>query len=622
MSGVGLNLRVSYKLCQGGRKYMEDVYSVHFVESADGDTELVFIGVFDGHGGREAAEFAKKHLVQQIINQDIFWSSDDKQVLEAIKIGFVRTHELMWKEVDKWPKNGSGKRSTAGTTCSIGIIRNSKLYVGHVGDSAIVLGMQDEGSKPFKAWQLTTDHKPESPEEKTRIEAMGGKVVEGKTGVQRVVWNRPIAGHKGPVRRSTQLEEVPFLAVARSLGDLWSYNFANGEFAVSPVPDVSVHHLDPAIHKCLVFGSDGLWNVMSPFEAVTIVQNVEEKIEDRILNDPTVGVNYWINPSARIVDTAILRWQSRNLRADNTTAVVVLLDPYGPRRSECLFAQRMINMKLLREKGKRVADGVLDSKRKTSAPAIASTVKFKASEQPGVSCTVKRDIPSTLNTPILDGNANNNSVPSPSKPASLTRQSCVHPKLSPKSSPEIVNSAIVADGGNISASAACADTSNNVDCGRSLRASNGSKSNLSLNSKVIHNQIKSADSPSSVNKSCQSRSRTTDEPENDDQVTGISDAAGNLRRKSERLNTATKRVRATRTNSHKNKLSTPISTARNGGHMRLRPRSAEKNENQNSSPARTRTRSSNPGVNRQFTALKRKHGDEPTETRRKRTRVV
>ena len=39
-----------------------------------------------------------------------------------------------------------------------------------------------------------------------------------KSGVPRVVWNRPRVGHKGPVRRSTPIDEIPFLAVARSLG--------------------------------------------------------------------------------------------------------------------------------------------------------------------------------------------------------------------------------------------------------------------------------------------------------------------------------------------------------------------------------------------------------------------
>lgn len=61
------------------------------------------------------------------------------------------------------------------------------------------------------------DHKPDSPEEIKRIERVGGQVV-AKAGVQRVVWNRPNISNKGPVRRSTPIDKIPFLAVARSLG--------------------------------------------------------------------------------------------------------------------------------------------------------------------------------------------------------------------------------------------------------------------------------------------------------------------------------------------------------------------------------------------------------------------
>lgn len=61
------------------------------------------------------------------------------------------------------------------------------------------------------------EHKPDDPDELKRIELSGGEVV-AKSGVQRVVWNRPRTDHRGPIRRSTQIDRIPFLAVARSLG--------------------------------------------------------------------------------------------------------------------------------------------------------------------------------------------------------------------------------------------------------------------------------------------------------------------------------------------------------------------------------------------------------------------
>ena len=56
------------------------------------------------------------------------------------------------------------------------------------------MGEQDKDNPDI--WlpkSLTTDHKPESEAELARIEGAGGKVVE-KSGVPRVVWNRPRIG--------------------------------------------------------------------------------------------------------------------------------------------------------------------------------------------------------------------------------------------------------------------------------------------------------------------------------------------------------------------------------------------------------------------------------------------
>lgn len=44
-----------------------------------------------------------------------------------------------------------------------------------------------------------------------------------KSGVNRVVWKRPRLSHNGPVRRSTVIDQIPFLAVARALGRKSNY---------------------------------------------------------------------------------------------------------------------------------------------------------------------------------------------------------------------------------------------------------------------------------------------------------------------------------------------------------------------------------------------------------------
>ncbi|XP_037936154.1 uncharacterized protein LOC119670108 [Teleopsis dalmanni] len=325
---LGVNLRVTGQCSQGGRKYMEDYFSVAYQQSDNAkDLEYAFIGIYDGHGGAEAAAFAKQHLMMEIINQKLFWSDSDQDVLRAIREGYVATHYAMWREQEKWPKTANGLPSTAGTTATIAFIRREKIYIGHVGDSAIVLGYQNENENFWRAKQLTTDHKPESQAERTRINRSGGKVIV-KSGVPRVVWNRPRnAMHKGPIRRNTPVDEIPFLAVARSLGDLWSYNSARNEFIVSPDPDVSVIRIDPKSFRCLIFGTDGLWNVVTAKDAVDTVY-AKERINQKLkLQMNSAEDVQWTNPSKSLVEKALRTWSSKKMRADNTSVVTVLLYP-------------------------------------------------------------------------------------------------------------------------------------------------------------------------------------------------------------------------------------------------------------------------------------------------------
>ncbi|NXU48448.1 PPM1D phosphatase, partial [Turnix velox] len=225
----------------------------------------------------------------------------------------------------EWPKTMTGLPSTSGTTASVVIIRGSKMYVAHVGDSGVVLGVQDDPKDDFvRAVEVTQDHKPELPKERERIEGLGGSVIN-KSGVNRVVWKRPRLTHNGPVRRSTVIDQIPFLAVARALGDLWSYDFYSGEFVVSPEPDTSVHTIDPQKHKYIILGSDGLWNMIPPQDAISMCQDHEEKKH-------FVG-EHRQSCAKMLVNRALGRWRQRMLRADNTSAIVICISPLQDSKS-------------------------------------------------------------------------------------------------------------------------------------------------------------------------------------------------------------------------------------------------------------------------------------------------
>ncbi|VDK83715.1 unnamed protein product [Litomosoides sigmodontis] len=309
----GQHVRINVAASQGGRRYMEDRVHIECVRLPDGTVDYLYFAVYDGHGGSEASEYVRKHLLKNIRSQYGFDGSDE-QMLDAIKKGFVETHLAMWKVVDNWPLTSSGYTSTAGTTASCTFIRRGKIFTGHVGDSAVILG--EMNNDEIKARSLTIDHKPDNSIEVQRINSAGGMVMK-KSGVTRVVWTRPVRGHVGPVRRSTPTESIAFLAVARALGDLWSYNRETNQFIVSPEPDVAVYDLNDS-NLCLVLGSDGLTNVLKPQQIVDIVMHYEKLSRDKNGRLP--------NHSRWLLRHALEGWGAS--RADNISVISVLFDKY------------------------------------------------------------------------------------------------------------------------------------------------------------------------------------------------------------------------------------------------------------------------------------------------------
>uniref|UniRef100_A0A1I8B0E8 PPM-type phosphatase domain-containing protein n=1 Tax=Meloidogyne hapla TaxID=6305 RepID=A0A1I8B0E8_MELHA len=303
--------QISAASAQGGRKYMEDRISVEVGRDVNGRLDYIFAAIYDGHGGPQASEYACQNLLDNVIGNQAFFSDDDQQILGAIREGFLQTHFDMQKVAKMWPPTVSGFPCTAGTTATVAFIRNGKLYTGHVGDSSIILANFDEAAAGFNDAKLTEDHKPEKHSERERIEKAGGAVAT-KAGIVRVIWKRPVRGHRGPVRRSTSTESIPFLAVARSLGDFWSLNPENNQFVVSPEPDVDVFRLKSS-DNFVVLCSDGLSNVVTFRSIVQILNDVEKRNQ-----------SHSINHSHYLLQNALNKWGG--LRADNISIICIKLN--------------------------------------------------------------------------------------------------------------------------------------------------------------------------------------------------------------------------------------------------------------------------------------------------------
>lgn len=113
-----------------------------------------FFGVFDGHGGPKAAEFAAKNLDKNI-RAGLLSSRCEEGIESAIKKGYLTTDIEFLKE------------DVSGGTCSVtALIQKGDLVVSNVGDCRAVM------SRGGVAEALTSDHKPSRKDERDRIEAL------------------------------------------------------------------------------------------------------------------------------------------------------------------------------------------------------------------------------------------------------------------------------------------------------------------------------------------------------------------------------------------------------------------------------------------------------------------
>ncbi|KAL5537951.1 hypothetical protein UlMin_045259 [Ulmus minor] len=209
--------------CKRGRRgTMEDRYTA--VVDHRAESRQAFFGVFDGHGGTKAAEFAAKNLDTNIVDQ-ISRGSEDK-IAEAVKGGYLTTDADFLKE----DVNG-------GTCCVTALIQKHNLVVSNAGDCRAVM------SRGGVAEALTTDHRPSRKDEKDRIETLGG-YVDRCNGVWRIQGS---------------------LAVSRGIGD------RNLKKWVIAEPETKTLKIKPDC-EFLILGSDGLWDKVSNQDAVDAVR--------------------------------------------------------------------------------------------------------------------------------------------------------------------------------------------------------------------------------------------------------------------------------------------------------------------------------------------------------------
>ena len=190
------------------RQSMEDIGIM--IPDLTTDYKVSLFGIFDGHGGSDVVKFVKDRLPQLIKNYLI----DLCPVETAFKNAFEKVdQELRFFDSEY-----------IGTTATIVLIKDNKIYCANVGDSKAYIIYDNSYT------QISSDHKCTIEDEKIRVESMGGEIKKNRVMGQ--------------------------LILTRTLGDLYVK-----QYGVISTPDISVNDIRGNM-KYIILASDGIWDVV------------------------------------------------------------------------------------------------------------------------------------------------------------------------------------------------------------------------------------------------------------------------------------------------------------------------------------------------------------------------
>ncbi|KAG6758306.1 hypothetical protein POTOM_038646 [Populus tomentosa] len=226
---------------RGRRRDMEDAVSIHTSFTTKNTS---FFGVFDGHGCSHVAMRCRDRL-HEIVKEEVEGFKEEKSVewKETMKISYIK----MDKDVENCCVEGDNSSNcrcelqtpqcdAVGSTAVVAVVTPEKIIVSNCGDSRAVL------CRNGVAIPLSSDHKPDRPDELLRIQEAGGRVI---------YWDGP--------------RVLGVLAMSRAIGDNYLKPY------VIPEPDVTLTERT-AEDEFLILASDGLWDVVPNDTACGVVR--------------------------------------------------------------------------------------------------------------------------------------------------------------------------------------------------------------------------------------------------------------------------------------------------------------------------------------------------------------
>ncbi|CAN6819694.1 unnamed protein product [Brassica oleracea] len=223
-----------------------------------------FVGVYDGHGGPEAARYVCDHLFNHFreISAETQGVVTIQRAFNATEEGFASLVSELWSTMPNL--------ATVGTCCLVGVIYQSTLFVASLGDSRVVLGKKGS-SGGLSAIQLSSEHNANNEDilwELKDLHPDDPQIVVFKHGVWRVkgiiqVMNKDLARDMYMKRQEFNREPI---------GQKFRIAEPMKRPLMSATPTILSHPLHPN-DLFLIFASDGLWEHLSNEKAVEIVHS-------------------------------------------------------------------------------------------------------------------------------------------------------------------------------------------------------------------------------------------------------------------------------------------------------------------------------------------------------------
>ncbi|XP_027361213.1 probable protein phosphatase 2C 8 [Abrus precatorius] len=267
----------------GRRRVMEDAVKVvpAFVAAEQRSCGYDFFAVYDGHGGTMVANACRDRL-HVLVAEEVKESAE--KGLDWCKVMcscFMKMDGEIGVGGDEAEEDGGG--NTVGSTAAVVVVGKEEIVVANCGDSRAVL------CRGGVAVPLSRDHKPDLPDEKERIEAAGGRVIN---------WN----GNR----------VLGVLATSRSIGD-----HCMKPFVISQ-PETNVYARTES-DEFVVVASDGLWDVVSNKFVCEVVRSCLHGQMRRNLKQDSI-ISYATEAAALLAELAMARGSK-----DNISVIVIQL---------------------------------------------------------------------------------------------------------------------------------------------------------------------------------------------------------------------------------------------------------------------------------------------------------